>query len=99
MKISEAFPSNYLKVVDLGGQPRIGIVRACVLEELGQGNDKQKKPVLYFKKKPVELFSTQVQFKSEMVDAIRVRIPKAEQPAAEAAPMADDELNDEIPDW
>jgi hypothetical protein len=49
--------------------------------------------------KPVELFSTQVQFKSEMVDAIRVRIPKAEQPAAEAAPMADDELNDEIPDW
>jgi hypothetical protein len=97
------------------------------LEELGQGNDKQKKPVLYFKKiqrglvlnrtnsntiakaygddttnwpgKPVELFSTQVQFKSEMVDAIRVRIPKAEQPAAEAAPMADDELNDEIPDW
>ncbi len=138
MKISAAFPSNYLKCDDLGGQPRIVNVRACVQEELGQGKDKEKKPVLYFSKgpkglvlnvtnarviakaygddtgnwagKPIEIYPTQVEFKGDLVDAIRVRIPDV--PAtgavevnaatdATAAPMADDkldeELNDEIP--
>jgi hypothetical protein len=52
MKISAAFPSNYLKSVDLGGQPRTVNVRTCVMEELGQGKDKEKKPVLYFEKGP-----------------------------------------------
>ena len=138
MKISAAFPSNYLKSDDLDGQPRIITVRTCVQEELGQGKDKQKKPVLYFNKsnkglvlnvtnaktiaktygddtanwtgKQIEIYPTQVEFKGDLVDAIRVRVPDV--PAAgavevnaatdaTAAPMADDkldeELNDEIP--
>ena len=140
MKISAAFPSNYLKCVDLGGQPRIVNVRTCVMEELGQGKDKEKKPVLYFEKgpkglvlnvtnantitkvygddtanwagKPIEIYPTQTEFRGDMVDAIRVRVPDVDPrstpapttppaPTA-AAPMADDnrddELNDDISD-
>ena len=132
MKISAAFPSNYLKSDDLDGQPRIVTVRTCVQEELGQGRDKEKKPVLYFSKgtkglvlnitnarviakaygddtgswagKPIEVYPTQVEFKGDLVDAIRVRIPDV--PAvvagdANTAPMSDakidEELNDEAP--
>ena len=132
VKISAAFPSSYLKCADLGGQPRVVNVRTCVMEELGQGRDKEKKPVLYFDKgqkglvlnltnakaiaktygddtsnwtgKPIEIYPTQVEFKGDLVDGIRVRVadvePSAaapEQPVAEAAPMADAELDDEIP--
>jgi hypothetical protein len=140
MKISAAFPSNYLKCADLGDQPRVVTVRTCVMEELGQGKDKEKKPVLYFEKgpkglvlnvtnantitkvysddtanwtgKPIELYPTQVEFRGDTVDAIRIRVPDEPAPAAaaaapppasgnDAAPMADDnldeELNDEIP--
>ncbi len=138
MKISAAFPSNYLKSDDLDGQPRIVTVRTCVQEELGQGRDKEKKPVLYFSKgtkglvlnitnarviakaygddtgnwagEPIEIYPTQVEFKGDLVDAIRVRIPDVPAAGADevnaatdatAAPMADDkldeELNDEIP--
>ena len=50
MKISAAFPSNYVKASDLNGKPCPLTIRTCVLEELGQGNDKEKKPVLYFNK-------------------------------------------------
>ena len=48
MKISAAFPSNYIKAADLAGKPRALQIRTCVPEELGQGNDKETKPVLYF---------------------------------------------------
>ncbi len=54
--------------------------------------------------KPIEIYPTQVEFKGDLVDGIRVRVadvePSAaapEQPVAEAAPMADAELDDEIP--
>ena len=138
MKISAAFPSNYLKCDDLSGQPRVVTIRTCVSEELGQGRDKEKKPVLYFSKgtkglvlnitnarviakaysddtgnwagEPIEIYPTQVEFKGDLVDAIRVRIPDVPATGAvevnaatdtTAAPMADDkldeELNDEIP--
>ncbi len=48
MKISDQFPSNYVKASDQNGKPCPLTIRTCVLEELGQGNDKEKKPVLYF---------------------------------------------------
>ena len=50
MKISAAFPSQYLKCADLNGKPCPLTIRTCVSEELGQGNDKEQKPVLYFEK-------------------------------------------------
>ena len=49
MNIEQAFPSNYVKASDLNGKPSLLTIRTCVREELGQGNDKEKKPVLYFK--------------------------------------------------
>ncbi len=126
MNISEAFPSNYLKPADLNGEPCPLTIRTCAMEELGQGNDKESKPVLYFqdrqkglvlnrtntnvivekygkmtedwKGKPVEVYPTQVQFRGNLVDAIRIRIQHEAQPEKQpdAAPMAD-EFNDEIP--
>ncbi len=48
MRISEAYPSKYLKAADLGGQDRTVSIRACVQEELGQGSEMEVKPVLYF---------------------------------------------------
>ena len=49
MNIEQAFPSNYVKASDLNGKPSLLTIRTCVREELGQGNDKEKKSVLYFK--------------------------------------------------
>jgi hypothetical protein len=48
MRISEAYPSKYLKAADLDGQDRTVSIRACVQEELGQGAEMEVKPVLYF---------------------------------------------------
>ncbi len=49
MNIEQAFPSLYVKASDLNGKPSLLTIRTCVREELGQGSDKEKKPVLYFK--------------------------------------------------
>ena len=48
MRISEAYPSKYLKAADLDGQDRAVSIRACIQEELGQGSEMEVKPVLYF---------------------------------------------------
>ena len=126
MKISAAFPSNYVKASDLNGKPCPLTIRTCVLEELGQGNDKEKKPVLYFQErqkglvlnktnanvianaygkmtedwegKTVEVYPARVEFKGNLVDAIRIRIQHEAQAEKQpdAAPMAD-EFNNEIP--
>ena len=50
MQISKTFPSNYIKAADLDGKPWTMTIRTCVLEDLGQGNEKERKPVLYFAK-------------------------------------------------
>ena len=134
VKISETFPSQYLKCADLNGKPWDMKIRTVVLEDLGQGNDKEEKPVTYFHNaqkglvlnktnantivkaygddtgnwtgKDVQVFPTQVEFKGETVDAIRVRVAKEAPPQPQpstpavtpnAAPMADVELNDQIP--
>ncbi len=48
VKISEAFPSPYLKCADLGGKPWDMKIRTVSEEDLGQGHDKETKPVVYF---------------------------------------------------
>ncbi len=50
LKISAAFPSQYLKCADLNGKPWDMKIRTVALEDLGQGNDKEEKPVVYFEK-------------------------------------------------
>ncbi len=105
MDIRAAFPSNYVKAADLGGKPWTMVIRTCVLEDLGQGSEKERKPILYFngaqkglvlnktnanvvaaaygddtaawQGRPVEVFPTPVEFKGQMVDGIRLRVPQA----------------------
>ena len=133
MNINDVFRSPYVKAADLNGKSHAMTIRLCVSEEMGQGADKELKPVLYFQKaqkglvlnktnarviadaygvetaawegRPVEIYPTKVEFRGNMVDGIRVRVPQtapppAAPPAAEPPPAAaplDDELNDEIP--
>lgn len=60
MKVSDAFPSKFLKAADLNG--RTVRVKICEVkfEEIGQGDDKSRKPVIYFhgKEKGVALNKT-----------------------------------------
>lgn len=47
-KRHEVFPSRYLKAADLGGKPRDVEIKRAPQEELGSGDDKEIKTVLYF---------------------------------------------------
>lgn len=51
MKMSDAFPSKYLKATDLNGNRVRVTIDRVVFEDIGQGEDKDRKPVLYFKGK------------------------------------------------
>lgn len=48
MNINKAFPSNYLKADDLEGDT-IYTIKKVVMEKLGQGQDADEKPVVYFR--------------------------------------------------
>ena len=50
MKISQLFPSKYVKAADLNGKTVTLTIAKLVLEELGHGAEKERKPVLYFQK-------------------------------------------------
>lgn len=46
MNMNQMFPGKYLKAADLEGKAWTVTVEDVVMEELGQGNDKEWKPVL-----------------------------------------------------
>lgn len=48
MKTGEVFQSNYLKASDLQGRAVEVDIATVKIEKLGQGNDADTKPVLYF---------------------------------------------------
>ena len=48
MRVSELHPSKYITEADLAGKPRIMVMRNLEFEEVGQQRD--RKPVLYFEK-------------------------------------------------
>ena len=48
VKRYEVFPSKYLKAGDLAGKPRDVDIQRAPQEELGSGDDKEVKTVLYF---------------------------------------------------
>lgn len=54
MKISQLFPSKYVKAADLNGKTVTLTIAKLVVEELGPsghpGAEKERKPVLYFQK-------------------------------------------------
>lgn len=117
MKISNAFPSKYLRAADLQDR-NVKLVMARVEMEVIAGDD--KKPVLYFTKaakglvlnkvnskvianaygddtdnwegKEVILYQAMVDYRGDMVEAIRVRVPKPAEPP-KPAPQTVDELD------
>ncbi len=128
MKVSTAFPSNYIKANDLDGEPWLLTIRTCKSEVLGQGNDKKSKLVVHFDEaqkglilnktnsnviagaygdetddwegEPVEIYPTEVEFKGNRVDGIRIRIPPKAQPKKQQdAAGVDEDFDDEIPDF
>lgn len=48
-KLSELFPSNYLKADEIPEEGMVVTITGCEVVELGQGKDKESKPVLSFK--------------------------------------------------
>src|SRR5688572_12755058 len=48
MKVSQAFPSNYLKADDLQGRDVHVWIKSVTMEDIGQGNEKASKLVLHF---------------------------------------------------
>ena len=48
MKLNDAYPGKYLKAGDVSETGDVFTIKGCEMEELGQGADKQIKPVLYF---------------------------------------------------
>src|SRR3990172_2487850 len=113
MKVSAAFPSKYLKADDLEDRDWSVTIKSVVIEDIGQGEQKQEKMIIYFheldkglvanktdatvieklygdetdawKGKPITLWPNHdVEFKGEIVSAIRVRskAPKLSAPVA-----------------
>jgi hypothetical protein len=50
MKVGDAFPSTYLKQSDLAGKRVLVTIDRVEVEDVGQGQDQERKPVVYFKK-------------------------------------------------
>ena len=48
MNVNQAFPSNYLKASDIQGHEVQATIERVEMEEIGQGRDKESKPILYF---------------------------------------------------
>ena len=55
MKLSEAYPSSFLKADDLQGRDVIATISSVELESIGQGADKEQKLVIGFKGKEKKL--------------------------------------------
>ena len=110
MRVSDAFPSNYLKAADLQGRVVVVTIDRCEMEDIGD----ERKPILFFQGKqkgmvlnktnannvavlygddtdewtgqPVELFEAMVDFQGKTVPAIRIRAPRRQNGARNAAP-------------
>ena len=48
MRASKAFPSNYLKAADLDDQDVTLTISKARMEDIGQGNKKEEKLIIYF---------------------------------------------------
>ena len=55
MKMTDAFPSSFLKADDLGGKQVEVTIESVTMEELGQGADKQQKLIIAFRGKDKKL--------------------------------------------
>jgi hypothetical protein len=51
MNVNDAFPSRYIKAADLADAAVVVTIRAVEMEDIGQGQKKERKPVVYFEGK------------------------------------------------
>ena len=49
MKLSDAFPSNYLKCSDLNGRSSTVTIDSVAMETFGQGRDAEQKLIIHFR--------------------------------------------------
>lgn len=64
MKLSQAFPSNFLKAEDLGGKSVTLTIQSVEMEEMGQGRDKENKLVIQFAKTDKKLICNKTNAKT-----------------------------------
>jgi hypothetical protein len=50
VKMSDLFPSKYVKASDLNGRTVTLTIKELRVEEMGHGSEKERKPVLYFER-------------------------------------------------
>ncbi len=50
MRMSDIFPSKYVKAADLQGRTVTLAIKELRVEEMGHGTEKERKPVLYFER-------------------------------------------------
>jgi hypothetical protein len=50
MRMSDIFPSKYVKAGDLQGRASTLTIKELRVEEMGHGTEKERKPVLYFER-------------------------------------------------
>lgn len=127
MNINEMYPSKWLKSSDIGDRTVVVTIAKVLMEDLGQGENKDRKPCVYFEGKEkalalnktnastiaklygpstdgwigkrISIYSKEVEFKGEMVLALRVSLnaPGAKAPAPAAAPMTATVIQNEPP--
>lgn len=64
MKLNDAYPGKYLKADDVSETGDIFTIASVELEELGQGAEKQVKPVVYFEEDEKGLVLNKTNFKT-----------------------------------
>lgn len=62
MKLHQAFPSNFLKSEDIGDTEMVLTITGVENEELGQGQEKETKPVISFKETDKKLVVNKTNF-------------------------------------
>lgn len=50
MRMSEVFPSKYVKAADLNGKTITLVIHELRIEKMGHGPEEERKPVLYFER-------------------------------------------------
>ena len=124
MRMSNAFPSAFLKAADLMQSPGQSVtvsINGCQLEKVGEG----ELPVVRFAGKDaglvlnktnsnvmvdafgddtdgwlgrvMEVYATKVQYKGDMVDGLRVRIPQQNEQKAAAEPQSVLNVDEDVP--
>lgn len=64
MKLDDVFPGKYLKASEISEEGETFTISSVELEEVGQGADKQVKPVVYFEETDKGLVMNKTNFKS-----------------------------------